>query len=56
MSVFVLVRITVCPFLFCNHLYKEERADCFAFIVFGIFCYCKCHVALPDGTMGRSAI
>ena len=31
---FVLVCITSCPFKFCNHLDKEERAGCFAFIVF----------------------
>ena len=31
--VFVLLCITMCPFLFCNHLEEEERADCFAFIV-----------------------
>ena len=34
--VFVLLFITLCPFLFCNHLEKEERAGCFAFIVLGM--------------------
>ena len=24
--------ITLCPFLFCNHLDGEERADCFALL------------------------
>ena len=27
--VFVLLRITLCPFYFCNHLEEEERAGCF---------------------------
>ena len=31
--VFVLVCITYCPFLFCNHFDEEERAGCFALIV-----------------------
>ena len=54
--VFVLVCITLCPFLFCNHLDKKERAGCFAFIVFWMPCYCKCSVALPHGAMGWSAV
>ena len=32
--VFVLVCITLCPFQYYNHLDEEERAGCFAFIVF----------------------
>ena len=31
---FVLVCITLCPLEFCNPLDEEERAGCFAFIVF----------------------
>ena len=38
--VFVLVCITLCPIEFCNHLDKEERAGCFALIVFLMSCYC----------------
>ena len=33
MLVFVLVGITLCPFLFGNHLDEEERAGCFVLIV-----------------------
>ena len=43
MLVFVFVFNTLCPFKFCNHLDEEkkrERADCFAFIVFQMSCYC----------------
>ena len=43
-------------FLVCNHLEEEERADCFAFIVSRLSCYCKCHVALPHGAVGWSAV
>ena len=32
--VFLLLCITLCPFLFCNHLEEEEKAGCFAIIVF----------------------
>ena len=30
----------------------KERADCFAFTVFQMSCYCKYFVALPHGAMG----
>ena len=32
MYVFVVLCITLCSFLFCNHLEEEEKADCFAII------------------------
>ena len=56
MLVFIFVCITLCPFQFCNHLHKEERAGCFAFIVFWMSCYCKCPVALPNDAVGWSAV
>ena len=56
MLVFVLVCISLCPFYFCNHLDKEERAGCFAFIVFWMSCDCICSVALPHGAVGWSAV
>ena len=56
MFVFVLLCITFCPFLFCNHLEEEEKAGCFAIIVLQIYCYCKCSVALPTGAVGWSAV
>ena len=56
MLVFVLICITLYPFLFCNHLGEEERAGCSAFIVFYMFCYCKCPVALLHGAVGWSAV
>ena len=31
---YVLLCVTLCPFLFCNHLDGEERAGCFAKFVF----------------------
>ena len=34
----------------------SERACCFAFIVFCMYCYCKCSVVLPHGAMGWSAM
>ena len=39
---------------FCNHLDEEERADCFAFIIFRMSCYCKCPVALLHGAVNWS--
>ena len=56
MLVFVWVCITLCPFWFCNHLDEEERAGCFAFIVFPISCYCKSFVGLLHIVMGFSAL
>ena len=35
---------------------KRERAGCFALIVSWMSCYCKCHVALPYGAVGLSAV
>ena len=46
----------LCAFYFCNHLDEEERAPCFAFIVFWMSCHCTCHVALPHGAVGWSAV
>ena len=40
MFVSVLSCITLCPFLFCNHLEEEERAGCFAFVVLRMPCCC----------------
>ena len=56
MFVFVLLCITLLPFYFCNHIEEEERAGCFAFIVFPMSCYCKCSVTLPHGSVGCSAV
>ena len=43
-------------YLICNHLDEEERAGCFAFIVFQMSCYCKCVVALPHDAVGWCAV
>ena len=40
---------------FCNHLDEEERAGCFAFIVFRMSCYFESSVALLHGAVGWSA-
>ena len=55
MFVFVLLCLTLCPFLFRNHLEEEEKAGCFAIIVLCMYCYYKCSVALPHGAIGRSS-
>ena len=49
---FCLLCITLCPFLFCNHLEEEEKAGCSAIIVLQMYCYNKCSVALPHGAVG----
>ena len=43
MFVFVLLCITLCPFLFFNHIEEEEKPGCFAIIVLQMF---VCFVAL----------
>ena len=35
---------------------KEEKAGCFACIVFWMSCYCKCPVSLPHGAVELSAV
>ena len=42
-------------FLFLQSSDEEERAGCFAFIVFCVSCYCEYHVAHPHGAVGWSA-
>ena len=56
MFVIVLLCITVCSFLFCNHLEEEEKACCFAIIVLQMYCYYKCYVTLPHCAVGSSAV
>ena len=51
MLVFVLLCITLRPFLFCNHLEEEEKADCFTIIVLQMYCYYKSSVALLHGAV-----
>ena len=58
-SVFVLVLlcITLCPFLFCNHLEEEERElVALLLLSYGCFVYCKCSVTLPHGAVGCSRV
>ena len=43
---YVLLWVTLCPFQFCNHLNREERAGCFALFVF--LMSHDCCVALPQ--------
>ena len=56
MFVFVLLRITLCPFWFCSHLEEEEKAGCFPIIVLHMYCHYKCSVVLPHGAVDWSAI
>ena len=44
----------MCQFEFCNHLDGEERAGCFALIVFLVSR--ECCVALPNDATGLSAV
>ena len=52
----------MCPFYFCNHLKKEEKAGCFAkaccfaIVVLQMYCYYNCSVALPRNAVGWSAV
>ena len=48
---FDLVCITLCSLWFCYHLNEEERADCFAFIIFRMSSYFKCPVTLLHGAV-----
>ena len=43
-------------FSLAMYLDEEERAGCFAFIVFWMSCHCKCPVALTHGAVGGSAV
>ena len=43
---FVLLCITLCPLLLCNHFEEKEKADCFAIFVLQIYFYYKFYVAL----------
>ena len=52
MFVFVLLCITLCPFLFCNYLEEGKKAGCFAIDVLQMYCYYKCYVALHHGVWG----
>ena len=55
MLVFVLLFISLCPFQFCKHLDKEERAGCFALLPFRRLVTVNA-LALPHGAVGRSAV
>ena len=37
-------------------LEEEEKGGSFAIIVLQMYCYYKCYVALPHGTVGWSAV
>ena len=43
-------------FLVLQQLDEEERAGCFAFIVFRMSYYCKCPTALFHGALGVSPV
>ena len=47
---FYFLYVTFYPFKFCNHLYVEERAGCFAKFVFLVSR--DCCVALSCGALG----
>ena len=47
--VLVFLCSMLCPFYFCNHFDKEERAGCFTLVVFLIVVSVSFSVALPHG-------
>ena len=52
MFVFVLLCITLCSFLFCNHLEGGEKAGCFAIIALQMYRYYIGSVIPPYGAVG----
>ena len=51
---YVLLCVTLCQFLFCNHLDGEERAGCFVLFVFQVSRdWCE---ALSHDATGLSAV
>ena len=55
--VFVLLYITLCPFLVCNHFEKEGRElDALFFIVLWMSCYCKYSVTLSHAVVCLSEV
>ena len=56
LSLFCYALLCVRPFEFCNHLEEEGKAGCFAIIVFQMYCYYICSVALLHGAVGWSAV
>ena len=52
----VLLCNTLCPFLFCNNLDGEERADYCALIVFLVSCGFWCSVVLAHDDVGWSLV
>ena len=53
-SRFLFLCVTLGPYLVCNHLDGEERADCFAKFVFLVSR--DCCVALPHDATGLSTV
>ena len=51
---YILLCVTLCLSLFCNHLDGEERAGWFA--LFAFLVSRDCCVALPNDAMGLSAV
>ena len=53
--------VFVCYALLCVNfsvaiILKREKGGCFAIVVLHMYCYYKCSVALPYGTVGWSAV
>ena len=51
---YLLLCVTLCPFWFCYHLDREERAGCFALFVFLVSR--DCCEALPHDATDLSAV
>ena len=51
-----IMNYLVSSLVICNHLGGEERAGCFAWIVFLMSCDCLRSVIFPHGAMERSAV
>ena len=54
---FVIAKFPDHTHYFCNfYLGEEEKAGCFALIVFQVSCDCQCALPLPNGIVGWSAV
>ena len=58
MTMFMAEALTIFNPIECSlkRFKEEERAECLAFIVFRMPCYCKYYVTLPRGVVGWSAV
>ena len=56
MLVIVSVSITLCSFMFCNHLDEDDRAGCFALIVLCLATVNVLWLFLTEPCVGRQCV